>query len=177
MGTLQPQSHRLAQQLTADRPPGHRRPVGQATKSPASLAVCDLSQKQRNQFTSHRPDEHHHSQHQPPSLPRCSAGLRLLALHHPPYNRRRVSGRWWISWFTARGIGAAQTVWSEAASPSPTDHDPPAMLGKRTTQALVAQGIEHRFPNAFRSCTPLAEKIMDIFSLGHHEGDHLLTTG
>ena len=31
------------------------------------LAVCDLSQKQRNQFASHRPDEHHHSQHQPPS--------------------------------------------------------------------------------------------------------------
>jgi hypothetical protein len=27
------------------------------------------------------------------------------------------------------------------------DQDPPAMLGKRTTQALVAQGIEHRFPN------------------------------
>ena len=111
------------------------------------LAVCDLSQKQRNQFASQRPDEHHHSQHQPPSLPRCSAGLRLSARHHPPYNQRRASGRWWISWFTARGTGAAQTVWSEAASPSPTDQDPPAMLGKRTTQALVAQRIEHRFPN------------------------------
>jgi hypothetical protein len=31
-------------------------------------------------------------------------------------------------------------------APSPTDQDPPAMLAKRTTQALVAQGIEHRFP-------------------------------
>jgi hypothetical protein len=36
------------------------------------------------------------------------------------------------SWSTARGIGAAQTVWSGAASPSSTDQDPPAMLGKRT---------------------------------------------
>lgn len=61
------------------------------------LAVCDLSHKQRNQFASHRPDEHHHIQHQPPSLPRCSVGLRLLARHPSPYNRRRVSGRWWIS--------------------------------------------------------------------------------
>jgi hypothetical protein len=50
------------------------------------------------------------------------------------------------SWSTARGTGAAQTVWNEATSPSPMDQDPPAMLGKRTTQALVAQGIEHRFP-------------------------------
>jgi hypothetical protein len=43
---------------------------------------------------------------------------------------------------------AAQTVWSEAASPSPTNQDRPGVLGKRTTQALVAQGIEHRFPKA-----------------------------
>jgi hypothetical protein len=49
-------------------------------------------------------------------------------------------------WSTARGTGAGQTVWSEAASPNPTDHHLPGMLGKRTRQALVAQGIEHRFP-------------------------------
>jgi hypothetical protein len=136
---------RTNQQVTASSSPDYRRPAFQVTKSRASRRLRSF-QKQRNQFASHRPDEHHHSQQQPASFTSLLRGLRLLARHHPPYNRRRVSGRRWISWFTARGTGAAQTVWSEAASPSMTDQDPPVMLGKRTTQALVAQGIEHRFP-------------------------------
>jgi hypothetical protein len=53
------------QSKLAAQPPQDHSPVRRVRH----LAVCDLSQKQRNQFASHRADEHHHSQHQPPSLP------------------------------------------------------------------------------------------------------------
>jgi hypothetical protein len=103
-----------------------------------------ISPSSANQFPSHRPDEHHHGQQQPRRylMPRPPAlGSAPPAVQSAP--RVETVGR---SWSIARGTDAAQTVWNEAASPSPTDQDPPGMLGKRTTQALVAQGIEHRFP-------------------------------
>jgi len=80
------------------------------------------------------------------SLPRRLRGPPALSSTPPAVQSAPRVGTVVRSWSTARGTGAAQTVWNEATSPSPMDQDPPAMLGKRTTQALVAQGIEHRFP-------------------------------
>jgi hypothetical protein len=94
---------------------------------------------------SHRPDEHHHSQQQPRRYPSLALPPALGSTPPAVQSAPRV-GTVVRSWSTARGTGAAQTVGNEATSPSPMDQDPPAMLGKRTTQALVAQGIEHRFP-------------------------------
>jgi hypothetical protein len=132
-----------------NKPAGHR---GAAVRPPQGRPACyerrvshgfAISPSSANQFPSPRPDERHHGQQQPRRylMPRPPAlGSAPPAVQSAP--RVETVGR---SWSIARGTDAAQTVWNDAASPSPTDQDPPGMLGKRTTQAFVAQGIEHRF--------------------------------
>jgi hypothetical protein len=71
------------------------------------------------------------------------------------------------SWSTARCTDAAQTIGGEASSPSPMDQHTPGTLGKRTTEALVAQGIEHRFPNDIHSCAPSRQHWVNVSFVQH----------
>jgi hypothetical protein len=89
-----------------------------------------------------------------PQLPLPHPVPAEMTRHHQPYNQPRASRRSSKTSRTARGTDAAQTLRNEAANPNPTDQHSPDTQGKRTTNALVAQGIEHRFPNAVRSCAP-----------------------
>jgi hypothetical protein len=80
-----------------------------------------------------RPNEYPHRQQQPRRHLVAPRGLRLLgstppAVRSPPRLRALLR-----SWSTARGTGAAQTVRSEAASPSPMDQHSPGTLGKHTS--------------------------------------------
>jgi hypothetical protein len=121
---------RTNQQVTADRPHDHHRPACQVRRSRASRALRSFPEA----TSSH-----------PRSIRRASprsvatvvtSSLRGLLSSWLGTTRRTTSAacRGGVRrWSTARGTGAAQTVWIEAASPSPTDQHSPGMLGKRTS--------------------------------------------
>src|SRR5215470_12568357 len=73
-----------------------------------------------------------------------STGCTAMTPRRPgPYTRSWLVGERLV---TGHGTATGQTSWTRAAGPTRIQLDRPAKLGQRSSQALVAQGIEHRFP-------------------------------